>query len=61
MQFYAKKKENHNEQYCNCNVFYSWELIQITLICEGMRTYNSVNVLFLNFSDLKSITKTFNV
>lgn len=56
-----QKKENHNEQYCNYNVFYSWKLIQITLKCEGMKTYTSVDVLFLHFSDLKILMNTFNV
>lgn len=57
----SKKKENYNEQYCKYNGFYSWKFIQNTLKCEGIQTYISVDVLFLNFSDLKSIIMIFNV
>lgn len=57
---FKQKKENYNEQYCKYNYFYYWKFIQITLKC-GMKTYSSVDVLFHNFSDLKSIIKTFNV
>lgn len=44
-----QKKENHNEQYCNYNGFYSWKLIQITLKCDSMRRYTSADVLFFSF------------